>query len=103
MGSCIFSCVQTADALLHVVGLVGRLPRVPGLHGIIEFLPPIGGAWEVTCLQHCVRCNEHKGRVCDGIHSRSLLRFILGGLESVDVLEDYIAVDVAFLYFILQS
>ena len=54
-------------------------------------------------LQHCVRCNEQKGRVCDGIFPCSSLQFFLVGLESVYVLEGAITIDVVFLNFILQS
>ena len=103
MGSCIFSRGQTADVFLHVGGLVGHLPRVPGLCGLFEVLLPIGDAWEGSRLQHCVRFNEKKGYVCDGIFPRSSLRFLMGGLDSVYVLEYAIAVSVVFMHFILQS
>ena len=102
MGSCIFARGQTADTFLYVGGLVYRLSRVPGLHGLVEVFPPIDGAWEGARLQHCVRCNDNKGRVCDGIFPCYLLRFLLGGPKSVDVLKDAIAVDVVFLHFILH-
>ena len=65
-GSGIFYRGQTADAFLHVGGLVGHLPRVPGMHGLVEVLKPIGGAWEGARIQHCVCFNEQKGLVCDG-------------------------------------
>ena len=103
MGRCIFSCGQTVDTFLHVGDLVGRLPHFPGLCGIVEVFPPIGGVCEGTRLQHCVHCNDQKGRVHDGNFPCSSFRFFLGDLESVYVLEDAIAVDVVLLNFILQS
>ena len=83
-----------ADAFLHAGGLVGRPPRVPVLRGLVK---------EGTCLQHLVCFNEKKGRVCDVIFLRSSLRFLLGGLKSIDILNYTIAINVLFLYFILQS
>ena len=102
MGSYIFSFGQMADVFLRVDDLVGRFLRVSGMSSLVEVLPLIRGAWEGAHLQHCVRCNEQKGRVCDGIFFCSSPRFILGDLESVYVLEDAIAVNVVFLHFGLQ-
>ena len=65
----ILSHGQTADALLHVGGLVGHLPRFPGMHSLVEVLTPISGAWEGARIQHCVRLIEQKGCACDGIFS----------------------------------
>ena len=57
MGSCILFRGQTMDAFLHVGGLVGRISRVLGLHGLVKVLQPISGVWEGSRLQHYVRCN----------------------------------------------
>ena len=102
-GNLHFSRGQTATSFLHVGGLAGRLPHVPGLRGLFGVPLSIIGAWEGARLQHCVRCNDQKGRVRDSIFPRSLRQFLLVGLESVHVLDNSIAINMVFLHFILQS
>ena len=55
-----------------------------------------------ACFQHCVRWDEEQGRVCDRVISSSTLRFLLSGLNCVDVLKDSLTICVVVLHLILE-
>ena len=54
----IFARGQLLDSILHVRGLVGRLPRVPCLCSRVQIFPLVRGSRVRACFQHCV-CRDH--------------------------------------------
>ena len=90
------------DSFLHIYSFIRRLPCVPCLCGRVKVLPLVVSEWMVACFQHCVFCNEEQGRICERVIACSTLRFLLRGLECVDVLKDSLTICVLVLYLILE-
>ena len=101
MGS-IFVRGQSPDSFLHVGGLVCRFPRVPHLCGRVEIFPLVRGSRVRARFQHRVCRNEEEGRVCDCVITRSMLGFLMGGLECVYLIKDAFAVSVILLHLVLE-
>ena len=55
-----------------------------------------------ACFQHHVCRDEEEGLVRDQVITRAKLRFLLSGLECVDVLKDSFAVLVLILHLVLE-
>ena len=91
MGS-IFARGQSPDSFLHIVRLVGRLPRVPCLCGRVQIFPLVRGSRVRACFQHRVFRDEEEGFVRDRVITCATLGFLLGGIECVCVLKDAFAV-----------
>ena len=101
MGS-IFARGQSPDSILHVRGLVGRLPRVPCLCSHVQVFPLVCGSRVRTCFQHRVCRDEEESLVRDRVINCATLGFLLGGLKCVDVLEDAFYVLLVLLHFVLK-
>ena len=101
MGS-IFARGQSADSILHVGGLVGRIPRVPCLCSRVQIFLLVRCLQVRACFQHRVCRVEEEGLVRDRVITRATLGFIMGGLECVYVIEDAFAVLVVLLHFVLK-
>ena len=98
----IFDRGQSPDSILHVGGLVDRLPNVPCLCSRIQIFPLVRGSQVRTCFQHRVCRDEEEGLVRDQVITHATLGFILGSLKCVDVLKDALAVLVLLLHFVLK-
>ena len=92
---------QSPDSILHIGGLVGRLPRVPCFCSRVQMFSPVLSLWVRACFQHRVCRDEEEGLVRDRVINHATLGLLLGGLECVDVLEDAFAVLVLLLHFVL--
>ena len=98
----IFDRGQSPDSILHVGGLVDRLPNVPCLCSRIQFFPLVRGSQVRTCFQHRVCRDEEEGLVRDQVITRATLGFLLGGLNCIYVLEDAFSVLVVLLHLFLE-
>ena len=89
------------DSILHVGDLIGRLPRVPCLCSLVQIFPLVCSSRVRACFQHRVCRDEEEGLVRDRVITRAKLRFLLSGLECVDLLKYSFAVLVLILHLVL--
>ena len=99
---CILTRGLSKDSFLHICDFIRCIPCVPCLCGRFKGLPLVGSTWMGACFQHCVHRDEEQGKVRDWFIAHSTLRFLLRGLECVDVFKDSLTICVVVLHLILE-